>query len=196
MKAKPKAFLWIPIFLLCGLPSLAAESRKSIDTEHSTLTVRVYKSGLLSTFGHEHEIHAPIHSGYIDDKSNTVEFSVDARVLRVMDRDVGDKDRAEIQSTMLGPKVLDSEQFPEIKFHSTSVEGSAEGKRTIHGELTLHGQTHAVTTTVEGANGHYRGSALLRQKEFGITPVTVAGGAIKVKDEVRIEFDIVANPAR
>jgi hypothetical protein len=31
----------------------------------------------------------------------------------------------------------------------------------------------------------------LRQSEFGITPVTVAGGTIKVKDEVRVEFEVV-----
>ena len=43
---------------------------------------------------------------------------------------------------------------------------------------------------MEGTNGHYRGSAKLRQTEFGITPVTIGGGAIKVKDEIRIEFDI------
>jgi hypothetical protein len=39
--------------------------------------------------------------------------------------------------------------------------------------------------------GRYRGSARFRQTEFGITPVTVAGGTIKVKDEVRVEFEIV-----
>lgn len=184
-------------FLLCGgRLSIAADSRKSIDTEHSTLTVRVYKSGLLSGFGHEHEIHAPVQSGYLDEEKNAVEFSVNARSLRVIDRDVSDKDRAEIQATMLGPRVLDSDKFPEIKFRSTGVSSSADGKRTIHGELTLHGQTHPVDATADGASGHYRGSAVLRQKDFGITPVTVAGGAIKVKDEVRIEFEIVAKPER
>ena len=39
--------------------------------------------------------------------------------------------------------------------------------------------------------GHYRGSADLKQKDFGITPITVGGGAVKVKDELRVEFDIV-----
>jgi hypothetical protein len=43
---------------------------------------------------------------------------------------------------------------------------------------------------VAGGNGIYRGSARLRQTEFKITPVTIGGGSIKVKDEVRIEFEI------
>jgi hypothetical protein len=37
---------------------------------------------------------------------------------------------------------------------------------------------------------HYRGSATLRQTDFGIKPLTVAGGTVKVKDEVKIEFEI------
>jgi polyisoprenoid-binding protein YceI len=61
----------------------------------------------------------------------------------------------------------------------------------VHGELTLHGETRPVRVTVEGQNGRYHGSAELRQKDFGITPVTVAGGTVKVKNEVRVEFDVV-----
>jgi hypothetical protein len=38
---------------------------------------------------------------------------------------------------------------------------------------------------------HYRGAATLKQTDFGITPVTVAGGTVKVKDEVKIEFEVV-----
>src|SRR5262249_35605560 len=157
------------------------------DSGRSSITIRVYKAGLFAAFGHEHEIHAPIERGTIDEGKQTVEFSVNARSLRVMDRGVSDQDRAEIQSTMLGPTVLDSEKFPEVRFHSTTVEPNGPGKWTAHGDLMLHGQTHSVQVSVTGANGHYRGSGMLRQKDFGITPVTVAGGSIKVKDEVRIE---------
>jgi hypothetical protein len=34
------------------------------------------------------------------------------------------------------------------------------------------------------------GNAVVKQSDFGIKPVKVAGGTVKVKDEVRIEFDI------
>jgi hypothetical protein len=40
-------------------------------------------------------------------------------------------------------------------------------------------------------SGHYRGSASFKQSEFGITPIRIAGGTVKVKDELKIEFDIV-----
>ena len=168
------------------------DSPTPIDAGRSSILIHVYKTGLFSAFGHEHEIHATIAHGTIDEGKQTVEFSVDARALRVMDRDVSDSDRAEIQSTMLGPKVLDSEKFPEIRFRSTTLEANGSGKWTARGDLMLHGQTHSVRVSVAGSHGHYRGSAMLRQRDFGITPVTVAGGSIKVKDEVRIDFEIVA----
>jgi polyisoprenoid-binding protein YceI len=182
------------VFLcLVVLPLWAADGngQKTIDTEKSALTVRVYKAGLLSAFGHEHEIRAPIREGNFNEGKNTVEFVVDARTLRVLDSDVSDKDRAEIQSTMLGPKVLDSAEFPEIRFRSTEISRAGENKWSVLGDLTLHGQTRPVKVDVERLDARYRGVARLRQKDFGITPVTVAGGSIKVKDEVRIEFEIV-----
>jgi hypothetical protein len=55
----------------------------------------------------------------------------------------------------------------------------------VQGDLTLHGQTHPVTVDVSRQEERYRGAVRLRQSEFGITPVTVAGGTIKVKDEIR-----------
>jgi polyisoprenoid-binding protein YceI len=166
-------------------------SPRSIDTERSVLTVRVYKAGAFSAFGHDHEIRAPIQKGAFDEGKATVDFAVTSRSLRVLDSDGSDKDRAEIQATMLGPKVLDSAKFPEIRFRSTEVTRVSEGRWTVHGDLALHGQTRPVVVDVERQDGRYRGSARLRQKEFGIKPVTAAGGAIKVKDEVRVEFEIV-----
>jgi polyisoprenoid-binding protein YceI len=178
---------------LLSVPLLVvhASSQKAIDTQRSALTVRVYKAGMFSPFGHEHTIRAPIQDGTFDEDRRSVEFVVDSRTLRVVDSGVSDKDRADIQNTMLSPKVLDSSQFGEIRFHSTQVSGSGENRWTVHGDLTLHGQTHPVKVDVERQDGRYRGFGRLRQSEFGITPVAVAGGTIKVKDEVRVEFEVM-----
>lgn len=182
----------LPACLLAGMPVWAGNAGvRPIDVAKSSMTVRVLKAGLFSAFGHEHEVNAPIEQGSFREDHPSVELVVDARKLRVMDKDVSDKDRAEIQETMLGPKVLDSQQFPEILFRSTQLDRLGEGKWLLHGDLTLHGQTRPVVVKVEGQNGRYRGSAELKQKDFGITPVTVAGGTVKVKNELRIEFDIV-----
>lgn len=173
----------------------APAQQHAIAAEQSTLTIRVDKSGLFSAFGHTHEIRAPILRGVADILEHaSAEVHVDARALRVVDRDVSEKDRAEIQKTMLGPEVLDSERFPEIVFRTTSAESAGAGRWTLRGNLTLHGETRAVTVEAILKNGHYTGHATVKQTEFGMKPVRVAGGAVRVKDEVRIEFDVQLAP--
>ena len=164
---------------------------RTIDTEKSVMTVRVFKAGLFSGFAHDHQISAPIQEGSFDQANPSVQLKVDARKLRVVDKDVSDKDRAEIQQTMLGPKVLDSERFPEIGFRSTRIEHISDRKWLVHGELNVHGQTRPVSVDVTEQNGHYRGTAELKQKDFGITPISLGGGTVKAKNELRVEFDIV-----
>jgi polyisoprenoid-binding protein YceI len=167
---------------------------KEIDAQRSVMMVRVFKSGMFSAFGHEHEISAPIKQGSLNENSRSVELAVDARQMKVMDKDVSEKDRSEIQETLQGPKVLDSGKFPEIHFHSSAVESNGDGRWRVRGDLTLHGQTKPITFEVHGKDGHYQGSAELKQTDFGIQPVSVGGGTVKVKDTVRIEFQIVAKP--
>lgn len=182
------------VILPAALWAAAAAKPSEIDTQRSVMTVRVFKSGMFSAFGHDHDISAPIRDGKFSEGDRSVDLTVDARQMRVMDKDVSDKDRAEIQENMLGPKVLDSAQFPEIRFRSTAVEPAGDGRWTVSGDLTVHGKTHPVKLEVKLQNGHYQGSAQLKQRDFGIEPISVGGGAVKVKDELRVEFDIVAKP--
>jgi polyisoprenoid-binding protein YceI len=115
---------------------------------------------------------------------------VDSSKLRVLDTEVSDSTRAKIQVTMQGAEVLDVVHFPEIHFQSTAVEPSGTDHWVIHGNLDLHGQTHPISFEVTLKDGLYAGAALLKQSEFGITPVRVAGGTIKVKDEIKVAFPI------
>jgi polyisoprenoid-binding protein YceI len=182
------------LVLILPAALLAAVAPKEIDTQKSTMTARVFKSGVFSAFGHEHEIAAPIREGKFSESERSADLTVDARQMKVADKDVSDKDRAEIQETMLGPKVLDTGQFPEVHFRSTSVESAGDGRWKVRGDLTMHGQTRLVSFEVRGQGGHYLGAAELKQRDFGIEPINVGGEAIKVKDELRVEFDIVAKP--
>src|SRR6202521_3252424 len=111
-------WLWVS-----PLTTGSSDSRK-IDGPHSTVTVRVYQSGFLSAFGHNHEIQAPIQSGEVKEVADnpSVELRVDARKLRVLDPEVSEAPPAQIQDTMQGSQVLDVVQFPEIRFQSTGIE--------------------------------------------------------------------------
>lgn len=169
----------------------ASAQKHAIDTGKSVMTVRLKTSGIFSAFGHDHEIAAPIAGGSADVSSHpSVELRADARSLRVRDPKASEKDRSKIQETMLGPEVLDSQRYPQILFRSTAVESMGSGQWRVRGNLSLHGQTRPVTVQVTEKAGHYVGQASFKQSGFGIKPVRVAGGTVRVKDEVRIEFDI------
>ena len=159
-------------------------------TPHSSFTIHVGKSGLFSAAGHNHLVVAPIAHGSVDPKEMAVEITVVTAQMKVTDSDVSEKDRDEIQSTMLGPKVLDAAKFPEIHFQSSRVEQTSPGHFRVMGTLSLHGMANELVFEVTGDTSHYRGKTNLKQTAFGIKPVTVGGGAVKVKDELEIEFDV------
>jgi polyisoprenoid-binding protein YceI len=177
-------------FLFTGI--LFAQQH-AIDTKQSTLTIRVGKAGVFSALGHEHEIRGAINSGSAETGAHpSVEVHVNARALEVIDKDESEKARAEVQNTMLGPEVLDSERFNDIVFKSTSAESAGEGKWTLHGNLTLRGQTKPVIVQVTLKGGRYTGEAIVKQTDFGIKPPGIVG--VRAKDEVRIEFEVQLAP--
>src|SRR5438270_7492180 len=182
-----KLRLLVFIVLACSL-SIAQSS--PIDTSRSKNTCHVDKTGLFTFAGDKHEISAPLTSGTVDEKAGTVEFTIDSRKLQVLDPQLEEKKRAEVQKTMLGPAVLDIAKYPEIRFHSTKATPAGSSAWDVTGELTLHGQTHPVSVPVKKEHGLYIGSAKLKQTDFGISPVAVAGGTVKVKDEIKLDFQV------
>jgi len=177
--------------LLLAVPSLAAE--RSIDPAASTLTIKVWKTGLFSAFAHNHEISAPITAGTVREGDNAaVKFNVNARGMKVLDPEASSSTRAEVERNMLSADVLDTQQYPEIAFESSGVRSSDSGAYTVSGNLTLHGRTLPVQAGVRLTGpGKYEGSAKLKQTTFGIQPISIGGGSVKVKDEVDIIFTIV-----
>jgi hypothetical protein len=178
-------FTCLPWFVAAG------PGGRAINAEKSSIRVHVYKTGFFSAFAHNHEVEAPIESGEVTETGNlSVDLHVDARKLHVLDPEASTDTRAQIQATMQGSQVLDADRYPEIDFHSTTVEPDGTDHWRVSGNLDLHGQTHPVVIEVNFKDGAYRGAAALKQTAFGITPVTVAGGTVKVKDELNIEFQI------
>jgi polyisoprenoid-binding protein YceI len=176
--------LWL---LISPCPLLARE--RPIDLEQSTITVHVGKSGLFSVAGHEHIVSAPITAGAINDsEGGHVWFRVATAKMMVLP----EKDQEPVQSTMQG-SVLESARFPEINFASTSIRKIGDRRWTVIGNLTLHGETRSITVDVHSNGGAYLGESKVRQTQFGIHPVSGAGGAVKVKDELKIDFRMVVD---
>jgi polyisoprenoid-binding protein YceI len=177
------------VIVLCLGTSLA--QTRPIDSQHSFITVHVFKSGLFAGFADNHEIRAPIASGSVDETAQRVEVMVDSRKLVVLDPNLPANKKQQVQDRMLGPEVLDASQFQEIRFAADDIKQETPDRFLVSGTLSLHGKTRPISMHVIKSNDHYRGETMLKQSEFGITPVSIAGGTVKVKDVVRIEFDIV-----
>jgi len=192
-RSTPQLVLTVAILTIATASFSASATPQQIDTQQSTITVRVFKTGLFRGFGDNHEIRGTVKRGSLNDTNPAeVHIAVDAQGLRVVDHDASAHDRAQVQMRMLGPEVLDAGRFPEIRFDSETADRAESGMWLVHGRLTLHGQSRPLTVSVIRDRGHYKGSVTLKQTDFGITPISVAGGVVKVKDELKIEFDIVA----
>jgi polyisoprenoid-binding protein YceI len=74
---------------------------------------------------------------------------------------------------------------------STAITKTGDAHWEVQGNLNLHGKNQPVAVVVSLQAGHYLGSASFKQSNFGISPMRIAGGTVKVKDEVKIESDIV-----
>ncbi len=174
-----------------------------IDASASRFTVRAFASGLFSGFGHNPTISVPDFAGEARFDPETLEqaslkFSVHADSLAVAD-DVNAKDRQDIENRMK-QDVLETSRFPEILYQSTQIIAKAIGgprfSVVLKGDLTLHGVTRSqdILAQVMLVDGTLRASGdfSLLQSNFDIRLVSVAGGALKVKDELKLNFNIVA----
>jgi len=187
--------------VVVGVESAAAHY--VLDKSSSRFTVRAFATGMLSSFGHSPTFAIRDFSGEASyDPAIPAEASLVLKVradsLEVMD-DIKSKDRREMESTM-NESVLESAKYPEIVFTSTNISSNklSEGRFQVNvaGNLSLHGVTRPLTVpaqlAVMGEEFRASGEVSLSQSDFGIQPVSVAGGALKLKDELKFNFDIVA----
>lgn len=175
-----------------------------IDAKESTFVVQVFATGLLSAFAHNPRIAIRNFDGAVDFAAGAtllagarLRLRIQADSLEVTD-DISAKDREEIHRRMR-QEVLDADSFPEIVYQCSQVTASGVGDRywvALRGELTLRGITMpALVSAKVSLNGNSlraSGEFTLRQSDFQIPPVTAAAGTIRVKDEVKCTFDILA----
>ena len=200
-------------FLLALAPPAAFNSESkaaySIDSAKSKIEIQVAKDGFFKAFGHDHVVKATKFAGIVQFAAVKVEdsfvsFTAEANSLRVVDPGESEKDRNEVQTTMLGEQVLNVARYPRIQFSSSTIKVVSTSKNTfdlqVTGTLALHGTQKPVTLPVhlqisdDGSLSCDTEISLL-QSEFGITPYKAVGGTVKVKDKLKLTFHIVATKA-
>ena len=190
--------------LAVSLPAAAEQRTYVVDAERSLVTIAVGKSGLLSFAGHRHEVVAPSVTGEVianpdDLAGSSVVLSFEASALRVTGKGEPPEDVPKVQANMVGPKVLDALRFPIVSFRSVGVSGRVAGAEAwdlaVEGDFGLHGVSKRLKLPLRAEIGGdtltVSGTAVLRQTDFGIKPMSVAG-VVNVKDELVVSYRIVA----
>jgi polyisoprenoid-binding protein YceI len=177
--------------------------RYAVDPRASQFTVQAFASGLISAVAHSPKIAIRDWSGditFVPDtlKDASLKVMVKASSLEVLD-ELRDNDRREIQRVM-SQEVLETQRFPEVVFESASI-GVDRLKETLHrvnvvGKLALHGvnNSHSFFAQVAFGVDSFRayGEFTLLQTDYGIRVASIAGGTLKLQDELKFTFYVVA----
>ena len=178
-------------------------NRYVIDSRASRFTVQAFATGLLARMGHNPIIGIRDFSGEMQFNPDKLEAGgfrllIKSSSLSVQN-DISDKDLREIERLM-NQEVLETAKFPEIVYESTAISVTKMAdmlcSATINGSLTLHGvtrnQTIVVRVALLGSMLRASGDFTLDQSDYNIKLVSVAGGALKLKDELKFSFEMVA----
>jgi polyisoprenoid-binding protein YceI len=181
----------------------AAADRFVIDGRMSRFTVRAFAAGILAAMGHNPTIGIRTFSGEMrfdpeQLKAGSFRLIVKASSLGVQD-DISDKDRREIERQM-HEQVLETAKYPDVVYESSCISitrmGGSLYSAAIEGNLTLHGVTRSEPVSARvsliGTMLRASGEFPLSQSKYEIKPISVAGGSLKLKDELRFQFEIVA----
>lgn len=196
------------------LPAVPGGTDWQLVPGESEVRVLVYRAGALSGLGHNHVVSSerirgrirmaeeitsahfalavPLESFRVDLPAERAAAGADFR---------SEPDAQAIRGTranMLGPQVLDAGRFPWLTVQG-AVRHGPEWLPGVHATIRLHGESRTIEVPValhrEAGRLLLTGHFTLRQSDFGIQPLSILGGAIQVRDEFRVLFRLVAQPA-
>ncbi len=181
----------------------AATDRYVIDGRSSRFTVRAFATGLLAVMGHNPTIGIRDFSGEIKFnpeklEAGSLKIIIKSSSLSVQD-DISANDLREIERLM-NQEVLETAKFPQILYDAPSISVTEMAEMlysaTLNGTLTLHGvsrsQPISARVALLGSMLRASGDFSLSQTDYDIKLVSLAGGALKLKDELKFSFEIMA----
>ena len=171
----------------------------------------VYRGGLFGGFGHNHVVSTSNIRGQIEIVENLADsraeltipvesLDVDIDAIRLeegesFEKEVPDKDKQGTRKNMLGAKVLDSANFPDITARLQSWSGEYP-KIIVVAELAVRGQSRIleIPATITASKGQIvvEGSFIATHGELGLKPFKAFLGGLRVRDELEIKFRITA----
>lgn len=172
----------------------------AVDPDASLVAVTVRRAGLMARLGHDHVVAVRTLSGHVapdlgraDLSFRLDQMSVDEPQLLAEAGIARQPSPPAVEGTrhnMLGP-VLEAQRYPQVELH---VQGMAGGRLGV--DITLHGVTRRLAlpaaVRVDARQVSARGTATLKQTDFGVTPFSVGGGLLSVQDALEVRYHIVA----
>jgi hypothetical protein len=201
----------IPVF--SNSPVNASENSAAgiYKIEKSEIRVLVYRGGLFGGFGHNHVISTSNISGQIEIVENladsraeliipveSLDVDIDAARLEEgesFEKVVPDKDKQGTRENMLGAKVLDGANFPNVTARLLSWSGQLP-QIEIVSEFVVRGQPRILEfpASVIMSDGQIvmKGSFVVTHGDLGLKPYKALLGGLRVRDELEIKFRITA----
>lgn len=219
MNARPVAIVLALLCLIGGTAPVCAQGASAVpaggapltlDTKASSITIFVYRDGLLARFGHNHVIESRAVSGsvWLAEAPDQSRFELEFPVAALIVDDPGARqaagpdfssvpsarDREGTRTNMLGSAQLDAARSPLISVRSKSIRGAGP-RYDVTAEVTIRGHVSVMQIPAEvkrSADGlRVSGEISVRQSDLGLRPFRAIGGALRVRDEIRIAFSVI-----
>jgi len=175
-----------------------------VDSRESLVVIEVRRGGSLARLGHDHVVASHEVGGYVAPDEGRADLYVQLEHLEVDEAALRAEAGFDTQPTQLDidgtranmlVRVLEADKFPFALIRVSGVDAS-RGEATMSIAITLHGSTRTLQAPAridaDADKIEVTGRLSLDQTDFGITPYSLLGGAIAVKNGVDLRFRIRA----
>ena len=174
----------------------------SVDAKASLFTVQAFAAGMIAVVAHSPKFAIRDFDGEMEFERGSMQRAsvrVTIRVgsLEIMD-EVSKSERREIDRVMFD-EVLEKAMYPVVEYNSSRVTATKTVENVfrlnVDGDVTLHGITRGVSLESQVVTGEEslraQGSFSLMQSEFGLKIASIAGGSLKLRDELKFSYFIL-----
>lgn len=179
----------------------------AIDQAQSSIDITIFQDGFLGRVRPSHAIQVKTFNGWVRyetgrEAQSTAELEAEAKSLFNAEKGISEVERREFEAALRNV-VLEAPKYPLITFRSVSIsdlKSSGQGHNfVLNGDLTMHGVKRRVAipvaVVVSGKQLTATGGVAFKQTDFEMKPYEAAFGLIKIRDEVKVSFSIVARAA-
>ncbi len=192
------------VFLSNHSGNESAATRFKLDATQSRFFIDANSTGLLWFLGHKHHVAAKDFTGEVEIAPDVLtpaalQLTVHTASLAETGEWFTDQEKQIITNT-IHKEVLEIEKYPEAIFKTTQVLAKKTGENQyeakLEGDLNLHGVTRHITiptkVSITGDTLRATGKFDFERDDFQIKTHSIKGGTIRVANDMKLSFDIVA----